>query len=149
MTRKSLFSLVLSSLLLCYPAIGSCKAYSITEEQMAALEIHLNALQTNNEMLLNLLKESSEDLTIAQNESLTLTQELENTQKQLDELQIQLNEVKKDSAQARKSLEIANQELQTVCESVQKLEAKKNRIEKQRNFWEFVACIATIWGISR
>ena len=113
------------------------------------LETNLNALKTNNETLLNLLSESSEDLITAQNESQTLSQELENPQKALDALQTQLNEVKMESAQARKSLEIANQELATVCESVQKLEKQKSRIEKQRNFWEFVAGIVAVWGISR
>lgn len=149
MTRRSIFSFVLFVLCLSLPAVGSCKAYSITEEQMAELETHLTALQMNNATLLSLLSESREDLTIAQQESLTLTEELQNTQKALNELQAQLNEVKKESEQARKSLEIANSELQIVCESVQKLEKQKNRIERQRNFWEIVAGIVGVIAITK
>lgn len=121
-------------------AFCSGAEYRITETQLSTLENNLSELEQNNKELLTLLNGSETDLTIAQ-------QQLEKSRIQIEKLTAQLNTLKAESDNAQKSLQIANKELASVCQSVKQLEAKKRRIEKQRDFWEGIAAFLGIWRI--
>lgn len=114
---------------------ASSVTYSISEEQLTQLELHLNELEENNEKLKSLLTLSEQDCEIA-------LIALNASRNELKALRSELTQALIDSEKAKKSLQIANEELQTACESVKKSEAVRRRTEGQRNFWEVVAIIA-------
>ena len=143
-TRKYLYGSLLS-LLLCFvqPISGQASpVYSVTADQLMTLESHLNELEKNNQALLTILNESGGDLTEALNR-------LALSKLELAKLKAELTQAKIESEKALISLQIANQELTLASESLKKSEQVKNRIERQRNFWEVIAVIATGIAITR
>lgn len=141
MTRNTTISLLLALFFWCWPgAIGYCQTYTVTGEELATLENHLDALEQNNSELLTILNESNEDLTTAK-EALTASKQ------ELTALKQRLQTLMSEAEQARRSLETANEELQKAAQSLKQSEAAhgktEGRIRTQRNIWEalfFVAC---------
>ena len=125
-------AIILSFLLLASPLSAYASSYSISEEQLNLLEMHLIALEKNNEQLQHLL-------TTSETESDELMSELTKSKLELIELKKQLNATLIESEKAKKSLETANRELENASESFRILEKQKNRCEKQRNIWQIIA----------
>ena len=127
----------------CWPCVGSCAevagpTYTITAEELATLEAHLSALETNNKTLSAILSESGEELTAALN---ALTQ----SQTELMKLKAELTQCKAEAESARNSLAIANDELQKASESFKASEAahrrRENQLERQRLLWQIITVI--------
>ncbi len=143
-------SISLAALLLCLfaPCSGICspsQTYQISETQMTQLESILNGLESDNEMLQNLLTESSAELQTATDESERLKTLLTRANHQLTELQKQLQALKQESENARTSLDEANRELKLASESYKKSMQEhaqiEGRLRTQRNIWTVIACI--------
>lgn len=152
MRKKYIFAFLA---LVCFflPVHGYCseKTYTLTAEQMEALQSNLTALERNNNLLLSLLQQSnldlrtaSDNLTTSEQELTTLRTQLTESQSQIATLRQQLTVLQQESASAKESLEIANQDLQSAIESCKTLEDRQRRIENQRIFWQIVSGILGI-----
>ena len=135
-------------------AMCSQNTYTITEEQLTTLETQLIQLENNNNQLLILLDESSEDLKQAKENSLALEMEsrklksqLEKSQATIQMLQTQLTQLKNEINDTKNSLEIANRELENASISFKQYEQERARIEgrltAQRTIWQVLFVIAT------
>ena len=139
---KSLKVFFISGVLcLLFSSVGGCsepRTYQISETQLLTLEEHLNALESNNEMLKSILSASDESLMIA-------LDKLTESQNELTKLRTQLEKARLDAQNAKLSLETANQELKRAAESFKACEAEhsktESRLRTQRNVWEIVACV--------
>lgn len=150
MWKKLCVSLVLCALA-CLSAgfCGICYAnqtYTISATQLEMLQNHLNALETNNNELLNLLNASEMDLSEA---SLSLSE----SRKELETLKAQLTALQAETKKLDESLRIANAELQNARESFKKSEAQHDKIEgrlrNQRNIWEVLCFVAVGVAVAR
>lgn len=144
MIKKYLCAL---SLVLCLSLpVSVCTAssvtYSISEEQLTQLELHLNELEENNEKLKSLLTLSEQDCEIA-------LMALNASRNELKALRSELTQSLIDSEKAKKSLQIANEELANASKSFKQLEKQKNRAENQRTFWQILAAIAAGVAVAR
>ena len=135
-------SLVLCLSLHASVCTASSATYSISEEQLTQLELHLNELEENNEKLKSLLTLSEQDCEIA---LMALTA----SQSELKALRSELTQALIDSEKAKKSLQIANEELANASKSCKQLEKQKNRAENQRTFWQILAAIAAGVAVAR
>lgn len=135
------------SLVLCLSLpVSVCTAssvtYSISEEQLTQLELHLNELEENNEKLKSLLTLSEQDCEIA-------LMALNASRNELKALRSELTQALIDSEKAKKSLQIANEELANASKSFKQLEKQKNRAENQRTFWQILTAIAAGVAVAR
>lgn len=135
------------SLVLCLSLpVSVCTAssvtYSISEEQLTQLELHLNELEENNEKLKSLLTLSEQDCEIA---LIALTA----SRNELKALRSELTQALIDSEKAKKSLQIANEDLRLASQSFKQLEKQKSRCENQRTFWQIIAAIAAGVAVAR
>lgn len=135
--------------------VGHCsEVYTITAEQLTTLETQLAMLNSNNNLLLTQLDESTKESTQAlesleesRNETERLRQQLNESNKVISELRSQLEKLKTDSNAAKQSLAIANQELANASKYFKEYEQQTKReinvLRMQRNGWEAVAAILT------
>lgn len=137
------------ALWLCWASVGGCsesRMYQISENELTALQEHLNVLEQNNETLRSILDGSNEELTAALN-ALTASKA------ELTKLKSELMQCRIDAENARKSLETANQELQKARESFKQSEKERDKIEgrlrTQRNIWEALFAVAVGVAIAR
>ena len=141
--RKIIALLPLSLLcLLLLSGVGICsqsQMYEISESELLTLSNHLNALEANNNELLNLLNASTLDLNEA---SLSLSE----SRKELETLRTQLKELQAETKRLSESLRTANEELQNARASFKASEAEHDKIEgrlrNQRNLWEVLCFVA-------
>lgn len=139
--RLIIFLLALASCLW-WPCVGGCsesRMYQISESELETLQNHLNALEANNNELLNLLAASTLDLNEA-------SQSLSASKKELETLQMQLTELQAETKSLSESLKTANEELMRASESFKQSERERDRIESrlrtQRNIWEVLCLVA-------
>ena len=145
MWRKTKFCVMAFSLLalcLCWPCAGGCSPspqYTITEEELTALEDHSNALMQNISELERLLTASNLDLT-------TASTALAESQIEIAQLQNQLSGLKAQMQTLSESLTIANAELQDARKSFAASERERDKIDgrlrTQRNIWEALFFVA-------
>ena len=150
-TKKNccVLSFMLLALCLCWPCVGTCspsRMYEISETELTTLQEHLNALEANNNELLNLLNASNLDLNEA---SLSLSE----SRKELETLRMQLTALQTETKRLDESLRIANAELQNARESFKASEKEHDRIEgrlrNQRNIWEVLCAVAVGVAVAR
>ena len=140
---------IAACLCLSSPFAGICSAsqtYTISESELMQLQNHLDALESNNKMLQEILSESDESLTIALDKLML-------SQQELTTLRMQLEKAKNDAKNAQDSLQIANLELQRASESFKQSEKERdkieNRLRNQRNIWEFLCAVAVGVAVAR
>jgi len=141
--------LLAASLCLCWPSVGGCspsRTFEISESELLTLEQHLNALEANNNELLNLLAASTLDLNEA-------SQSLSASKKELETLRMQLTELQAETKRLSESLKTANEELKRASESFKASERERDRIEgrlrTQRNIWEALFAVAVGVAVAR
>lgn len=148
-TRLCATAFLLLVLCLCLPSAGTCspsQTYQISENELQMLEQHLNALEANNNELLNLLAASTLDLNEA-------SQSLSASKKELETLRMQLTELQAETKSLSESLQTANDELRKAAESFKASEKERDRIEgrlrTQRNIWEVLFAVAVGVAVAR
>ena len=141
-TRLCATAFLLLALCWCWPSVGGCspsRMYEISESELQMLEQHLNALEANNNELLNLLAASTLDLNEA-------SQSLSASRKELETLRMQLTELQAETKSLSESLKTANEELKRASESFKASERERDKIEgrlrTQRNIWEALFAVA-------
>lgn len=148
-TRLCAMAFLLLALCLYWPCVGGCspsRTFEISESELEMLEQHLNALEENNNELLNLLNASTLDLNEA-------SQSLSASKKELETLRMQLTELQAETKRLDESLRTANAELQNARESFRKSEKERDKIEgrlrTQRNIWEALFAVAVGVAIAK
>lgn len=148
-TKLCATAFLLLVLCLCWPSVGGCspsRTFEISESELQMLEQHLNALEANNNELLNLLNASTLDLNEA-------SQSLSASKKELETLRMQLTELQAETKRLSESLRIANAELKRASESFKASERERDKIEgrlrNQRNIWEILCVIVAGVAIAK
>ena len=148
-TKFYVMAFSLLALCLCWPSVGICspsRTFEISESELLTLEQHLNALEANNNELLNLLNASTLDLNEA-------SQSLSASKKELETLRMQLTELQAETKRLSESLKTANEELKRASESFKASERERDRIEgrlrTQRNIWEALFAVAVGVAVAR
>ncbi len=148
-TRLYATAFLLLALCLCWPCAGGCSAsrtFEISESELQMLEQHLNALEANNNELLNLLAASTLDLNEA-------SQSLSASKKELETLRAQLTALQAETKSLSESLKTANEELKRASESFKASERERDKIEgrlrTQRNIWEALFAVAVGVAIAK
>lgn len=148
-TRLYATAFLLLALCLCWPCAGGCspsRTFEISENELQMLEQHLNALEANNDELLNLLAASTLDLNEA-------SQSLSASKKELETLRMQLTELQAETKSLSESLKTANEELKRASESFKASERERDKIEgrlrNQRNIWEILCVIVAGIAIAK
>ena len=148
-TRLCAMAFLLLALCVCWPCVGGCspsRTFEISESELLTLEQHLNALEANNNELLNLLNASTLDLNEA-------SQSLSASKKELETLRMQLTELQAETKSLSESLKTANEELKRASESFKASERERDRIEgrlrTQRNIWEVLFAVAVGVAVAR
>lgn len=122
------------------------RMYEISETELTTLQSHLDALESEHKMLMSILSESGEDLTIA-------LDALMMSQKELEKLRAELLTCKTEAESARKSLQTATEELARASESFKQSEKEHDKIEgrlrTQRNIWEALFAVAVGVAVAR
>nr|DAI17713.1 MAG TPA: SECRETED 45 KDA PROTEIN CYCLE, PEPTIDOGLYCAN, CHAP, CELL [Caudoviricetes sp.] len=129
--------LLLLALLLPVFGYGTVSAaYTITAEQLTALEYNLNVLQTDNKTLTEQLKASNSDLTTAR----TALKESDN---QIQALKWQLSESKREIIRLKESSNETAELLNKASESLNQLD-KQDKAKNSRIKWLQIALAGTI-----
>ncbi len=139
----------------CSCAVCCPNTYQITEEQLIQLETELNQLENNNNQLLILLDESTQDLNQAKKTSIILQQEsqalkaqLTRSQNTVQNLQKQLSQLRTELKEAKTSIEIANDELEKLSKSFKEYEKDRakteGRLTTQRTIWQVLFGVAVV-----
>lgn len=108
----------------------------------------------------SLLMESNQDLTIASEQSdslsnqiVVLDSQLTESQNQIETLKQQLITLKQQTAAAQTSLKTANEELASASASFKKYEKEQEKIEgqlkTQKNIWQIIAGLAVGYAVSK
>lgn len=143
---KKITTLLLLSLLFCWPVTGWAATYQMTEDELTRLETVFQELKSTNAILMADSTKSQTDLIRALKLLRESQAELTKLSSLLNTLQAESNLAKNDLKQANAELAKANQYFEQYAKEQKKVQA---RLRTEKTFWIIAAGTATYFAVRK